>query len=180
MSRADTVLDTFLDHRDWGRTVTVSEFENIREGYDRHARPALWIEQTVAGDFEMSFRLFNLFTLTVYDYETVLEFLGNYCTPGEFTEAHREMGVGDWRAIKVEEATGYSPIIKQEGLEAVALMWESASPMRVNNPTRFVSAYQQVMRKNAYSVSGLEVGPMAPYGRAVFRGEGEPFRLVSE
>ena len=171
-------VDAFLNDRDWAFEVNPSALDVMGTRLAGSAEERIIID-VPGGPYELSFRTFNLLTVAAHDYTTLLAFFAR-----EFPEEWNDhpvhtLDLDDWRARDVEETLDADPILTRTGMNALAHFWWTVEQPYHNHPSRhYVRPHMECIKENHGLFHNLEIGPMYPGLETVYRGTGDPIRVV--
>lgn len=174
------VSNGLLDQTEWQREITADDLDGVETDYDRTAREVMAIEEPAAVR-TITYEAFNLFTLAAHDYVAVIDFFVNECEQFVDTNEIRNMGIDEWRRRDIEELVGQRPVLRRQGMNAIARMWwEIERPKFVTPERYYIRPHSRVVRRNYNLFPSLEVGAMWPGEEMVYRGSGKPTRVVPQ
>lgn len=171
-------IDTLLDGEPWEREVQPHQLDGVEQTYLRNAERGVAIQEPQAVR-EMSFRAFNLLTLVAHDYVRVLRFfMSEY--EGQIDDSHVEdWDREDWRLTDVESTVNHRPVLRRQGVNAIAEMWRQVEQPRFQHAVRYyVRPHARLIRLNYNQFPATLIGPLWPGSQTVYRGSGKPTRIV--
>lgn len=167
-------LDDYLDAYPWEREVTVMDLESVAlpDGDDGGGLLAVQEPSSVR---PMTYRIFNLLTLTSHQPRAVATFLREeYERQFNIAGAHVPDQSSEWYRILDGEIA-----LRRTGLLKIAEVLTLIENEDFDDVGRYwVRPHARVLRMNYNEFPALEVGPTWPGRQILYRGSGNPTRLV--